>query len=276
MDDSYLANLTLIKLVEASKRGVKVVLLVDDVNIKLNQSLQRELEQAGGIIHPLNNIQNYIMNLNFSRDVFRRHHEKVAIIDSTGFIGSANIADSYGGYIYGENDFYDLNTVMKNVCLSQIRKAICDTVGFYGLRLDHTLSNEEILNKYNELYQDSLFSTGNTYLIRSIPPKVQEIQKFLIDQISNAKKSIRIIQPYYYKIPAFENAIIGALDRGVHVEIVTAHKRDQPVYSSLKNMLLMGNMISKGLKVYEFHDRLLHMKTYLFDDELYTLGKCFF
>ena len=48
--------------------------------------------------------------------------------------------------------------------------------------------------------------------------------------------------------------------RNVKVEIVTARKRDQPIYKSFLNSDLFSELINKGVKVYEEPYKYLHMK----------------
>ena len=47
-----------------------------------------------------------------------------------------------------------------------------------------------------------------------------------MDLINSAEKKIILIHPYYYPINRFECAIVKALKRGVHVELITSAKRD--------------------------------------------------
>ena len=70
----------------------------------------------------------------------------------------------------------------------------------------------------------------------------------------------------------FENAVIDALNRGVMVDLYTSAKRDQPVYRYMKNQSLMKNLINNGCKVYEIHEKLLHMKAYEIDNKHYSIG----
>ena len=90
--------------------------------------------------------------------------------------------------------------------------------------------------------------------------------------IKNAQKKIVLIHPYYYPVKKFENAVIDALNRGVMVELYTSAKRDQPVYRYMKNQSLMKNLINNGCKVYEIHEKLLHMKAYEIDNKHYSIG----
>ncbi len=249
--------------------------MVDDLNNRADKTLKKELLANGGIFNSMNPIAPYWYNFALTRDMFRRHHEKAVVADNTAMIGSANISDCYSGPVYGSYDFFDINIIMKNLGLNQVRGLFGAIADYYDLRLDNHISNEEILKMYNKDYGNSDFNIPNITSIKSHPPNLEEIQNFIVQNIHEAKKSIKIIQPYYYPITNVENALIDALKRGVQVELVTTAKRDQPAYASLKNVTLLGNLIKNGLKVYEIHDKLLHMKLYQYDDELYTAGMVF-
>ena len=162
-----------------------------------------------------------------------------------------------------------------NVGLEQSRNLFSQIADFYQLRLHQTLSNQDILNQYNEKYKDSNYweHSGELKIIRTHPTLLDdEIQKYIMDMINKAQKEVIIVQPYYYPIKKIEKCINDALERGVHVELITSAKRDQPAYAPLKNYRMTEKLIAKGLKVFEMHDKYLHMKAYYVDDQMFTLG----
>ena len=82
MDSSPAADTTLYKLIDATKRGVQVVLYIDNVQLWAKKQLINEFIKCGGkymILNPqfeLKSIYNY-----FTKDVWRRHHEKLIVSD---------------------------------------------------------------------------------------------------------------------------------------------------------------------------------------------------
>ena len=67
--------------------------------------------------------------------------------------------------------------------------------------------------------------------LNEMPPKKTEVTTCLLEIIQKAKSKIRIIQPYVQNVEEIEEALIEAIEkRGVDVEIITARKRDQPIY----------------------------------------------
>lgn len=250
-----------------------MALFLDDLNNSINEDLLKELKQVGATVYSLNEIAPYWTGLKINKDMFSRHHEKAVISDDTAIVGSSNVADLYSGPLYGTNDFLDLNVYMKNICLKDLRHMFKGIADKYNIRLDAELSNEEIVKKLDEEFKDSIFNLDNVQLLRTIQPYKRDINDFLLRQIKAAKKSIYIVQPYYYPMKKVETAIAEALERGVHVEVLTAAKRDPPALKPVSNYLMMQKLINKGLKVYELSDKFLHMKVYQFDDEIYTMGK---
>lgn len=93
-DNTFTAKTTMIKLIEAQKRGVNCVLMIDDLNNWVDLRLRKEFEENGGLFYSLNPVK-YFWNI-FTKEFFRRHHEKITVIDDTSIIGSSNIADDYG------------------------------------------------------------------------------------------------------------------------------------------------------------------------------------
>jgi len=61
--------------------------------------------------------------------------------------------------------------------------------------------------------------------------------------------------------------------RNVEVEIITARKRDQPIYKTFLNSDLFSELMRRGAKVYEEPYKYLHMKAVDVDNGRYlTIG----
>ena len=136
MDSSPAADTTLLKMIAAAKRGVHVVLFIDNVQNWTKKSLVEELKKAGGkfmVLNPqfrLDSIPKY-----FTKDVWRRHHEKLIVSDEKAIIGSSNIEGNYAGINYGNSNFRDINFYSENIVLDEYRKHFIDTANFYSFDL---------------------------------------------------------------------------------------------------------------------------------------------
>lgn len=118
------------------------------------------------VLNPLHQLHKY-----FTKDVWRRHHEKLIVSDSNSIIGSSNLEGSYAGINYGSSVYRDLNFCSENIILDQFRKHFIDTANFYRFNLNsgneddfHFASaNLELLLKYNKQYPNSEFYPEGMY-----------------------------------------------------------------------------------------------------------------
>jgi cardiolipin synthase len=272
MDNNFAANVIVAKLIEAQKRGVHVILLVDGFQDGIDRSLKGKLRQAGATVHTLNPFYK-LWKLFIRRRLFHRHHEKLVVSDEKVLIGSSNLAEEYGGAKHGTSDYWDLNMFTTHTGLKQIREYFS-----YSLHLDDSVSlhpqksDQEVLAELDEKFPDSPLVHQDTTLLRSNHPYREEVQENIIKLIDSAEKKVTLIQPYWVPIKKVETALLKARERNVEVELITAAKREQPCYSNLKNGIMMYKLISSGVKVFECPDRFLHMKTYVADDTRFTLG----
>ena len=262
MANSFIANETLRKLAKAAERGVDVVLYVDWLNYYLDDNLAKILISKGGKIealNPMSLITRYAMGLDvFPRHIFERYHQKILIADENIIIGSANYDVEYGGKIYGNDQFYDLNVKLKNKCLDDAKQIFFTIADRFNYKLkDHKLCEFEDDNV-------ELLSTEPYYLKWSIQEKILEM-------IDRAKHRVIIVNGYYFDLKKITKAIERARNRGVDVDFFTSKTRDQPVYNKLKNYKLTKSLRKHGVKVFEYPKRILHMKAYITDDE-FMLG----
>ncbi|KRW98257.1 hypothetical protein PPERSA_00714 [Pseudocohnilembus persalinus] len=272
MDATFPAKLTIIKMIEALKRGVTCVLYVDDLQQYVDKNLIKEFQENGGIYKSLNPTWRHIYRNVPSQEFFRRHHEKLVVIDDFSVIGSQNFQDCYGSDKFGNGEFYDFNVMFKNQNLRNFRHQFLNVSDLYDLKLSNELSRDEAILKQDQNYPDSPFQTTKRLLTRTHQPFLRQIQVNILKMIDDAEKKITLIHPYYYPIPKFEKAIQRALKRGVKVELITSGKRDQPVYHYITNSILTKNLTKSGCEVYEIKEKLLHMKAYQIDDKHYSIG----
>ena len=104
MDHKTVAGITMQKLINAAKRGVKVYVIIDDLNFFVDKTLMAELVEAGCIC--TNNSPFSHWERHFTRPkgrvqhFFRRTNQKVKLVDDTQFVRSLNIGDAYSGVRY--------------------------------------------------------------------------------------------------------------------------------------------------------------------------------
>ncbi len=78
----------------------------------------------------------------------------------------------------------------------------------YNIQLQPGRSNENVLQEYDRLYPNSMFYDSKKFkFVRSHQPNVNEIQQEVLTNINESKKSILVVQPYYYPVKSFEKAV---------------------------------------------------------------------
>ena len=273
LDNSKIGNIYLNKLIKAQERGVKCNLFIDNLLSTPNEELLYELQKEGGNVY-YRNAKEYIWN-QFFRTYFQRDHEKICLADNKIILGSSNIGEDYGGKKYGNNFFLDMNIYLENCCLK-------DTIIFFDLMLKDLkeesnfnlfefVPEKDYINNYIKNFPDSPFCS-KINLLRTFFPWIEEIQHNLIGRVKNAKKEIRIINPYYYNIPEFDKELIKAKERGVKIDIITSKDRDVPVYSFLENGILFRHYINKGINIHEYYPQYLHAKCLCIDNQYVNIG----
>ena len=263
MNNSLLANLTLHKLINAAERGVKIFLIVEEINFFMKKNLISKLKEKGGIILKPNDFKTNLKTFNFFK-IFNRFHNKIKLIDNDLFIGSLNCNDDYANY-YGKNKFVDLNFYVKNtICKNKI-------VNFFKNVILNNFKRKNVFFNFNNFNNENFNNENNEkFLIESF--KNNEISNEIIKSFSNAKKKITIIQSYYMNFKNIEKILLNLLKNGVEIEIITAKIRDPILLKFYKNEILFENLIKNGAKVYEFLDKSFHCKVYNIDNKIINLG----
>jgi cardiolipin synthase len=261
MNNSLLANLTLHKLINAAERGVKIFLIVEEINFFMKKNLISKLKEKGGIILKPNDFKTNLKTFNFFK-IFNRFHNKIKLIDNDLFIGSLNCNDDYANY-YGKNKFVDLNFYVKNtICKNKI-------VNFFKNVILNNFKRKNVFFNFNNFNNENN-ENNEKFLIESF--KNNEISNEIIKSFSEAKKKITIIQSYYMNFKNIEKILLNLLKNGVEIEIITAKIRDPFLLKFYKNEILFENLIKNGAKVYEFLDKSFHCKVYNIDNKIINLG----
>lgn len=269
MDNHLLANITLSKLINAAKRGIKVILVVEYLNFFLKHSLVKKLIDNGGIVLKPNPISSCLLNFQI-RKALSRFHQKVKLIDDDVFIGSINCNNDYGGYKYGTNKYTDLSLYLKN---SPCKEKISN---FFNKLVSSKNISSNIINKHNKSKNFNLLLNNhkgqNEFFLEQYPPEKNEIKEAVYQLISNAKDSITIIQGYYMNIKPLEEILLRALKKGVNIQIITSKNRNGTIYKYFLNGILFEKLIQNGASVYEYLNNNLHIKSYLIDNKYLSIG----
>ncbi|MES2471808.1 MAG: phospholipase D-like domain-containing protein [Pseudomonadota bacterium] len=206
-------------LIEASRRGVKVRVLVDSVGAGYFFTPILHRLHAGGVpcerfLHTWLPWRMPFLNM--------RNHRKVLVVDGRiAFTGGMNIGIENSKARFGPKAILDTHFRIEGPVVRVIMDAFAR---------DWTFTNEEPLD--DPCWWPPLAPVGEVFArgVRSGPDAdIYKSEMILGAALSLARKRIRIVTPYFLPDPRLQFAIAQAGMRGVEVQIVIPAKSDQLV-----------------------------------------------
>jgi len=262
-------NMIVNSLIKKAKEGVKVIFMYDWVGSyrKYNNSNLKALAKAGVEVCMFNpkGINVLKSSTNF------RSHEKMLIIDNNVcFYGSSNISDEYINIRSKKNSIQDTNYIIKGSILNSF------TFKFLYNYFIFSNSKKKNVDKIGNFFKYKKDKTDGEYkydyqLIYSGPNhSIKHIENTLIYAFSKAKKSIKIVCPFFSPTVELRNAIAIAKIRGVEVSIILPGYKDKGNIDILLNRKEYKKLID-DVNVYEYSS-FIHSKFIIIDDKWIIFG----
>ncbi len=252
-------------LMEKSKQGVQVRLLVDAIGTNLPAETTQKLKEAGVKVAVYNpSLIPHIALLN--RTVNFRNHRKIVVIDGwVGFLGGFNVGDEYLGEDEKLGNWRDTHLEIdgRAVLALQLR-----------FILDWNYASKEDLEITPEYFPTHLLlPQGATVQIVSGGPdnKWDLVQQSYLKMVTTAKQSIYIQTPYFVPDESIRDALRIAALSGVDIKIMVPKKPDHP-FVHWANLSYLGELLDSGVKAYEYTKGFLHAKTIVIDGAVTSIG----
>lgn len=201
-------------LIEAVQRGVEVRVLIDAVGARYSvPSILGMLRDGGVAVEVFNG--NVIMGLRLPYANLRTHR-KIMIVDGTvAFTGGINIREGFSAEIIGEKCAFDTHFRVTGPVVTDL---------FAIASEDWQFASGEVLDSDAWQVTAPQKLPGDPVLVRAVgsgPDRSNETNhKMLMGAFSVARKSIRIVSPYFLPDRELITALITAARRGVTVDIV--------------------------------------------------------
>ena len=247
---------TLAALVRAARRGCRVLLVVDDFGShRLDHARLEPLVAAGGRVVRFNPIVRW--RAPFSRLV--RNHRKILAIDGRlAFVGGMNVAEEYAGERYGNAYFRDTQLELEGPCAEVLAELVEDIAGdVRGTPGAPTAPAEGA----------SLVMVHDSHARRDR----RRIQRALRTTLARALEHVYLTSPYFVPPARLVRGLLHARRRGVEVRVLTAGRSDVPLVR-LAGQHLYGQLLRKGIRIFELERRALHAKTVTVDGVHATVG----
>ena len=248
-------------LIEKSKAGVEVRIIIDDVGSwSLGENYISELKENGIEIYSFMEVRfpRLTSKMNF------RNHRKIIVIDGEiGFTGGINIADRYLEGLKKFGRWRDTHLQISGdavACLQVIFAA-----DWYFV-INENLSGEKYFPKFTEL-------PGTPVQISASGPDSdwKSIEQAIFAAITNAKEKVYITTPYLMPPKIIFSALEMAALSNVDVCIIIPEKSDAitPKWCSFS---YVGKLLEAGVKIYFYQTGFIHSKIIIVDDIFSTIG----
>lgn len=252
------------ELIEAAKRGVRCRVLVDAVGSSdwLEEHAQR-LRDAGVLVRsalPVGRLRSLLSRVDL------RNHRKIVVIDGKiGYTGSFNMVDpSCFKVNAGVGEWVDL-----------MARVMGPSAALLGALFALDWSLEEIAEPEMDCWLPDVIEHAGSTLVQVAPSgpgqSVRVLYRMILETIHGARERLVTTTPYLVLDEPYMEALAGAVQRGVKVEVVVPEKIDGRLVG-LATQACCNDLLDVGAKVWAFRAGLLHAKTVVADDDLAFVG----
>jgi len=241
-------------LVQASRRGVRVQVLVDALgSMALPEAFWASLRASGGEFQWFNPLN---MNLYSIRD----HRKLLACDDRLAFVGGVNIANEYQGDGV-KSGWCDLGLLVRG-------PLVADLCAAFDEIFSHADFQHSPFARLRKSSRQKVVAAPEAQLLLGGPSRNNPIKLAVRRDLKHAR-SVRIICAYFLPPWRIRRELSRAARRGSRVQLILPGKSDVPI-SRLAGQSFYRRLLMAGVEIYEYQPQILHAKMFLFDDIVYA------
>ena len=276
----------------AARRGVEVHVVVDGFGSMASLPALRHWLAEGGVqldvFRPLDRWSAWLQ----PAQLRRLHHKLCVVDDAVAFVGGINILDDRNDLSHGriEQPRLDFAVALRGPVVLQVQHLVQSLVA--RARLGHEWRSEvgalarsrqpvaDTLQLLRELRSspppdalpaNTLRPVRVAFVVRDNLSGRRAIERRYIEAVRTARRSVDIACPYFYPRRAFRRSLLAAARRGVRVRLLMQGKVDYPL-AVLAARVLYDELLSQGVRIYEYTPAFLHAKVAVVDDDWATVG----
>lgn len=195
----------------------------------------------------------------------QRNHRRVLVIDGrVGFTGGSGVSRKWMGNGRVEGHWRDTDIRVRGPIVEYLQGAFAE----------NWLEATGIVLGGEAYFPRPVAPAGEAYaqVVRSSPAggSFAMYTMFLL-AISSARRTIFITNPYFVPDGAMEQALMGAVTRGVRVVVLVPGQIDHNIVRQASRGKF-GKMLKAGVEIHEYRAALLHAKTMVVDGVWATVG----
>ena len=248
-------------LVERAGKGVRCLLLYDEIGSRLSPEFFAPLTKAGVEVSKFNTTKGDAnrFQINF------RNHRKIVIVDGKeAWVGGLNVGEEYKGLDPKIGYWRDTHMRMKGPVVQCVQVAFSE---------DWHWASKKELEGLNWNPRRAADGPGMGMLCLPSGPvdPLETCTLFFLHAINSAKERLWIASPYFVPDEQFISALQLAALRGVDVRIIIPDKADNPLVQ-LSAWSYMEELEKVDIKVYRYTKGFMHHKVMVVDDLYSTVG----
>lgn len=261
-------------LISARQRGVKIQIVVDGIgsysffnhlyDLFIKKGIQIKIFNPLPFYHP------YFGKISFLKKLYvlgarlwrinRRNHRKIVTIDhKIMYSGSFNITAEHTT-LHAEKPWMDLGIKVEG---DHVNFAVLNFKRVWKLR-DYFKYKRQNKNSILLNWRNSPLRLNQTIFMKRF------FYKNFIQRVQKSQKRIWLMTPYFIPKRRLIRSLGKAAKRGVDVRIIISQKTDVKFFKWLQ-YFYYNYLLSKGAKIYQYTDSVLHAKNYIIDDFI-TIG----
>jgi cardiolipin synthase len=244
-------------LVERAASGIEVRVLIDAFGSKnAGERFWRPLREAGGRVQRFNALK--ITRWRPRLANFRTHRKIVVVDGRVGFTGGMNVSDVH-------NEWRDTHLRLEGPAVRGLQ-AVFNEDWCYAC--EEVLSGGLYFPKPDEL----LMGDHGVQVVASGPDEnMNAIHKLYFSAIANAKRRALVTSPYFVPDDMMMGAMTTAALRGVDVRVLVPAEGDVRLVAAAARSYY-PELLSTGVRIFEYGPSVLHAKTLVVDDHLGIVG----
>jgi cardiolipin synthase len=245
---------------ERAKAGVRVFLLYDAFGTSDIPPGQRDaLRAAGAFVEAFRPIR--LSTLHLAQN---RSHVRGIVIDSRiGWTGGFGIDDKWLGDGRANGSWRETNVRFEGPAVTQLQ------AGFAAAWAEATgvlFTGRATLTRR----ENGVAAAGLLYTAPTLGSTAAE--RFFAMSIAGARRTLYITNAYFAPDRTFIELLTAAASRGVDVRILTAGSRTDVHAVRFAGRASYDDLLSAGVRMFEWQPSTLHAKTFVIDGQWITVG----
>jgi cardiolipin synthase A/B len=257
------ADTMAVVLKERARAKVRVLFLVDAFGSQhLSNEWLDSLRQAGVEVAKLRPLRWYTIH-----NATDRSHVRVVVVDGrVAYTGGFGIADYWLGDGHHDEQWRESNVRFEGPAVMQLQSAFsaawAESTG--ELLIGRLFFPNSGFQPVGPIHAGVLYTAPTT---GSTPA-----ERFIVLTIASARKTLYITNSYFVPDDDFRRLLEDAVKRGVDVRILTVGAKTDVKTTRWAGRHWYEELLSKGVRIWEFQPTMLHSKTIVADGTWSSVG----